>query len=196
MTLPGGIILITSKLLQELKPTPSQLAAFIGHEMGHIFHRHSLMAQVGKNFFHLMKDVVFSPRKKKKNNPWSTMLGHIKKKKSPGVSVLMADGLESVGLLKFRRRNEYCADSMSWDLLSHKSNKYNPRACYSLLSKLHKLADDDDDDFHIKNQCINNILESLSTHPEMKKRMNIMYEKWLSLPYKERLSYARKSRRR
>ena len=39
--LPGGIVRVTDSLLQNLALTDGELAALLGHEMGHILHRHS-----------------------------------------------------------------------------------------------------------------------------------------------------------
>jgi Peptidase family M48 len=53
--LPGGIVRVTSGLLRELNPTRGELAALLGHEMGHVLHRHS-MAKILKQL--VLADVL------------------------------------------------------------------------------------------------------------------------------------------
>ena len=45
---PSGFILVTTGLLETLKPTEGELAALLGHEMGHVLCRHSVRRIVQK----------------------------------------------------------------------------------------------------------------------------------------------------
>jgi len=57
--LPGGTIRVTSRLLELLQPSDGELAALLGHEMGHVLHRHSQARILQKDLFsYLLRAVL------------------------------------------------------------------------------------------------------------------------------------------
>jgi len=166
--LPGGVIRVTSGLLQQLGLTDGELAALIGHEMGHVLHRHSqariLQQQV---LAYILKALVYQD-----DDPHQESFGE-------AIGELMVKSADWLGQQSFSRSNEYQADAASWDLLVQ-SSKYNPQALQSLLNKLWE--------YHGK-QGGKTSWES--THPGTLDRIGALDTKWETLPYQEKQKLTR-----
>jgi predicted Zn-dependent protease len=156
--LPGGVIRVTSALLEQLHLTEGELAALIGHEMGHVLHRHS-QARILKQ---QLLSYVFQALIYKDEDPYEENFGE-------AIGELLLKSADWLGQQSFSRTNEYEADFTSWELLS-KSQKYNPKAMQSLLSKLWE---------HHGKQGGTTSWDS--THPGTLDRMEALEQKWKAL---------------
>ena len=160
--LPGGIVRVTDGLLQQLHLSDAEIAALIGHEMGHVLHRHSQKK--------LMKQQMFS-----------TILGAIVYEDNDGyeetfgeaVSEILLKGASWLGEQSFSRRDEYQADEAAWEILVA-SNKYDPRAVAGMLSKLWSLEGGEG-----KTRWD-------QTHPGTSDRIEALQEKWNGLSYQQK----------
>lgn len=122
--LPGGIIRITQKLLQQLDLTHGELAALLGHEMGHALHRHAQARRLQHQVLtYVLKALVYQD-----DDDHEESFGE-------AVGELLVNSVDWLGQQSFSRRDEYQADATSWDLLVA-SRRYDPRAMQSLLQKL------------------------------------------------------------
>lgn len=166
--LPGGVIRVTSGLLRQLQLTDGELAALIGHEMGHVIHRHSqarILQQQLLNY--ILKALVYED-----DDPHQESFGE-------AIGELMVKSADWLGQQSFSRSNEYQADAASWDLLVS-SRKYNPQALQSLLDKLWT--------YHGK-QGGKTSWES--THPGTLDRIGALDDKWQSLTHREQQKLTR-----
>lgn len=166
--LPGGVIRVTSGLLQQLQLSDGELAALIGHEMGHVLHRHS-QARILQHevLAYILKALVYQD-----DDPHQESFGE-------AIGELMVKSADWLGQQSFSRSNEYQADAASWDLLVQ-SSKYNPQAMQSLLNKLWA--------YHGK-QGGKTSWES--THPGTLDRIGSLDTKWESLTYQEKRKLTR-----
>ncbi|KAL7487267.1 hypothetical protein ACHAW6_015379 [Cyclotella cf. meneghiniana] len=135
--LPGGIVRVTDSLLNTLHLTDAELAALLGHEMGHILYRHSQKRTI-KN--HLLS-TIWEAFSYEDNYGYSEAFGEA-----------VAEGLwksaSFLGELAFSRSDEYQADEAAWDLLASTystevrrkldARQFHPMSVKSLLSKLWK----------------------------------------------------------
>lgn len=168
--LPGGVIRVTSGLLQQLHLSDGELAALIGHEMGHVLHRHSQARILQQEVLqYVLKALVYHD-----DDPHQESFGE-------AIGELMVKSADWLGQQSFSRSNEYQADAASWDLLVH-SSKYNPQALQSLLNKLWE--------YHGK-QGGKTSWES--THPGTLDRIGALDTKWESLPDHEKRKLARRN---
>jgi len=160
--LPGGVIRVTSGLLQQLHLSDGELAALIGHEMGHVLHRHS-QARILKQqlLAYVLKALVYQD-----DDPHQESFGE-------AIGELMVKSADWLGQQSFSRSNEYQADAASWDLLVH-SRKYHPQALQSLLNKLWEY-----------NGKQGGTTSWESTHPGTLDRIGALDQKWLSLSYQD-----------
>lgn len=125
--LPGGIIRITLPLLQQLPTlTEGELAALLGHEMGHAIHRHAQARRLQHQVVeYILRALVYDDRDDQHDETFGEALGE-----------LLVKSADWLGQQSFSRSNEYEADGTSWDLLYHSVRGYDPRALQSLLQKL------------------------------------------------------------
>ena len=160
--LPGGIVRITDALLHQLDLSEGELAALIGHEMGHVVHRHCQVRMLKEQLFgYLMKAILYED-----NDDDSESLGE-------AIGELLLKSVTFAGTQKFSRNDEYEADATSWDLLM-KSRRYSPKAVQSLLQKL----------WNVNGGSGETSWES--THPGTKDRINALQLKWDELPTSQR----------
>ena len=138
--LPGGKMGVHTGLLKVAK-TPDQLAAVMGHEIGHVLARHgnervsqSLIVQLG------MKTAEVS----------------LKNKESRG-AILAAFGIGStLGTLKFSRRHESESDEIGQDLMARAG--FDPRESIELWKNMARASKGSPPEF-------------LSTHPSHSSRV-------------------------
>ena len=161
--LPGGVIRVTTGLLEQLKLTEGELAALIGHEMGHVLHRHSQARLLQQQVLATVLQALFY----KDEDPHQETFGE-------AIGELLLNSADWLGRQSFSRSNEYEADAMSWKLLTS-GRKYNPQALSSLLNKLWE--------YHGR-QGGNTSWES--THPGTLDRIGALEERWNALTYRER----------
>ena len=177
-TLPGGIVRVTDSLLQNLALTDGELAALLGHEMGHILHRHSQKRAV-------------------KNKLLSTIWGAFVYEDNDGYDEsfgeAVAEGLwksaSYLGELAFSRADEYQADETAWDVLAStysvsggSSNhvirhQYHPKSVSRLLQKLWDY------------QGGSGTTAWESTHPGTKDRIDALKKKWNELTIAEKRKF-------
>ena len=176
--LPGGIVRVTDSLLQVLDLTDGELAALLGHEMGHVLHRHSqkrvvknrLLATIWEAFMHDDLDDT--------------------REESFGEAV--AKGLwksaSFLGELAFSRSDEYEADEAAWDLLAstyhaktgRKRRQYHPKSVRGLLRKL----------WDYQGGTGSTTWES--THPGTRDRIKVLENKWNGLSPLEKKKFEMK----
>jgi Zn-dependent protease with chaperone function len=187
---------VASGLLRELNPTRGELAALLGHEMGHhVLHRHS-MAKILKQL--VLADVleavvggfVSGPTKTATQSSFGRSLG----------SVLLRSA-QWLANQKFSRQDEYQADGVAWELLLA-SDAYNPHSVISLLSKLEGEEERRHPDEAVatsnaaassketgisSSRGIAGAIEGwTSTHPATSDRLEALQKKWNELPGEER----------
>ena len=124
--LPGGPIRITDSLLKQLNLSDGEIAALIGHEIGHVLNRHSMKRIIkSKLFGTIMEGLTYEDNDDHQEN-FGEAIGEI-----------LLRTASYLGELGFSRRDEYEADSTSWDLLIR--SKMNPNSVSSMLRKLWQL---------------------------------------------------------
>ncbi|KAL7524030.1 hypothetical protein ACHAXR_001193, partial [Thalassiosira sp. AJA248-18] len=172
--LPGGIVRVTDALLQNLALTDSELAALIGHEMGHVLHRHSQKRAV-KN--RLLSTI------------WEAFVYEDHDGYDESFGEAVAEGLwksaSYLGELAFSRADEYQADEASWDLLAStysigggsSARQYHPKSVRRLLRKLWEY------------QGGSGSTSWESTHPGTKDRIDALGKKWNSLTMAEKRKF-------
>jgi predicted Zn-dependent protease len=122
--LPGGIIRVTLPLLQQLSLTEGELAALIGHEMGHAIHRHAQARRLQHQAVSYVLRAMTYDDQDDVDESFGQAMGE-----------LLVKSADWLGQQSFSRRDEYQADVTSWELLML-SERYDPRAMTSLLKKL------------------------------------------------------------
>lgn len=161
--LPGGIIRVTSTLLKELDLTNAELAALLGHEMGHVLHRHSQAKIIKSKLFTMILKAVLYEDHDDDEETFGEAVGE-----------LLLQSAKYLGELKFSRKNEYEADAAAWDLLKT-SQAYSPQALESLLVKLEGATGNDS----------RRKMSWDSTHPGTHERIQALHEKWTRLDPQE-----------
>jgi Zn-dependent protease with chaperone function len=160
--LPGGIVRVTDTLLEQLKLSDAELAALIGHEMGHVLHRHSQARVLKEQLIVYLIQAVFY----EDNDGYEETFGE-------AVGELLLKSATFLGKQSFSRKNEYEADATAWQLLDM-SRHYSPQAVESLLQKLWDL------------QGGSGETAWESTHPGTADRIEALKVKWEKLPLGER----------
>jgi Zn-dependent protease with chaperone function len=178
--LPGGVIRVTDTLLQAIHPTKGELAALVGHEMGHVIHRHS-QARVlqSKIVSWIIQALIYNDR------------DEVKETYGQAMGELLAKSAAWLGQQRFSRRDEYQADATSWELLANSGKYgYTPQSLHSLLEKLWKMEKGQSDNkVHVAS-----VLENWSrTHPATKDRLDALDQKWKALPVQEQRRLGRNS---
>ncbi len=161
--LPGGIVRVTSALLEQLSLTDGELAALLGHEMGHIFHRHA-QARILQR--HVLTTLLHALVYQDDDDHQETI--------GEAIGELLFKSADWLGQQSFSRANEYQADATSWDLLQSPHNAYHPQAVSSLLSKLWE--------YHGRQ---GGTTSWDSTHPGTLDRIKALDKKWKDLSYSE-----------
>lgn len=148
--LPGGIICVTNALLTTLNLNRGEIAALLGHEMGHILHRHSQLQLMKKDLLHTLlhallhssHDSTASDPSRRRRQQRQQRYGEEVEETAATIGDYMGQvlfqGMEFLGDMKFSRANEYQADAVAWDLLVS-SRVYDPRHVQNLLQKLWSL---------------------------------------------------------
>ncbi|GKY90996.1 hypothetical protein MPSEU_000072400 [Mayamaea pseudoterrestris] len=176
--LPGGVIRVTDTLLNAIKPTKGELAALVGHEMGHVIHRHSQARVLQSKVVSWIIQAFVYDDKDDDQETFGQALGE-----------LLAKSAAWLGQQKFSRRDEYQADAMSWELLMLSGKYgYNPQSLHSLLDKLWKMEKGQSGS---KDQVTSTLENWSRTHPATKDRIDALDEKWKALPTNERRQLGR-----
>jgi len=159
--LPGGIIRVTDTLLHQLQLSNGEIAALLGHEMGHVIHRHSQARLVEKKILSFLVNALVYEDHDDHRETFGEAIGE-----------LLLQSASFLGEQKFSRRDEYQADEMAWNLLVS-SQTYKPTAVKSLLSKLWSTHGGSGE------------TSWESTHPGTKDRISALEEKWNDLSRKQ-----------
>lgn len=159
--LPGGIVRVTDTLLRQLKLSDAELAALIGHEMGHVLHRHSQARLLKEQVMtYVLKAVIYED-----NDGYEESFGE-------AVGELLLQSAKFLGKQSFSRKNEYQADAVAWKLLAE-SRDFSPKAVEGLLQKLWNLSGGA------------GTTSWDSTHPGTKDRIEALKVKWDDLSPRE-----------
>jgi predicted Zn-dependent protease len=161
--LPGGVVRVTLALLEQLDLTEGELAALLGHEMGHVLCRHSQARVLQRQ----VVSMIFQALTYQDNDAYQESFGE-------AIGELLLKSADWVGQQAFSRKDEYQADAMGWELLKH-SKRYNPQSLQSVLTKLWDLQG---------RQGGTTSWES--THPGTLDRIDALDHKWKELPFVER----------
>ncbi|KAL7549733.1 hypothetical protein ACHAWF_013006, partial [Thalassiosira exigua] len=130
--LPGGVVRVTDALLRNLALRDDELAALIGHEMGHVLRRHTQKRAVKARLLStLWEAFVYED-----NDGYDESFGE-------AVAEGLFKGASVLGGQAFSRADEYQADDAAWDLLAsthmsgnRNAHRYHPDAVRRLLRKL------------------------------------------------------------
>jgi Zn-dependent protease with chaperone function len=199
--LPGGTIRVTTGLLNSLQPTRGELAALLGHEMGHVVHRHSqariLQEQLMTTVLQAIFDNYRPDHDRDRYGPYNPRRHPKDREETFGQAVgrLLVRSARWLGDQRFSRRDEYEADAVAWDLLASDASPYNPWSVVSLLQKLEqreqhhsqgttsgaKVASDGR-----SGGLTSAIAEWTRTHPATSDRLRSLERKWKDLPAYER----------
>ncbi|GFH58748.1 hypothetical protein CTEN210_15224 [Chaetoceros tenuissimus] len=174
--LPGGIIRVTNSLLNQLQLTRGEIAALLGHEIGHVLHRHSQARLLkGQLVQTILKALVYED-----GDDYEESFGE-------AVTEILISSAKFLGNMRFSRQDEYEADNTAFDILVN-SDMYDPRAVQTLLEKLWTLSDGNSD----KNSK-QSVLEFMNgwdkTHPGTEDRIKEMQKRWSSLAKSEKRKF-------
>lgn len=170
LCLPGGIVRVTSGLLKTLDLTDGEIAALLGHEMGHVLNRHGQSRLLERKVLQtVMEAMVY-----KDDDPHQESFGE-------AIGELLIHSADWLGQQSFSRANEYEADETSWKLLLSPHNSYHPKALQSLLTKLWQATGEKGGGTSWD-----------STHPGTLDRIKALDDKWKELPDSERQAIDRK----
>lgn len=163
---PGGVVRVTDSLLYKLDLTEGEIAALLGHEIGHVLHRHSQRRIIQQNLLSLVTKALVYDDEDDVDETFGQAVGE-----------LMLKSAMSLGSLSFSRKDEYQADAASWELLVA-SGIYQPHSLQSMLSKLWSYDGSSGD------------TSWESTHPGTRDRIAALEVKWdlLSVGEQKRLS--------
>ena len=183
--LPGGIVRVTDALLNNLSLTNAELAALLGHEMGHVLHRHTQKRAVKNRLL----STIWEAFVYEDHDGYDESFGE-------AVAEGLWNGASHLGDLAFSRADEYQADGAAWDLLAstyganddslghHRSSsrlyydRYHPTSVRGLLRKLWDY------------QGGSGSTSWEMTHPGTKDRMDVLEKKWNSLSFMEKQRFA------
>ena len=139
--LPGGQIFITAALLQRLK-SEDQLAGVLGHEVGHVIHRHSAEQMAKSDFYQGLVGAVATAT----TDPYSGMgAGQI------------AQYVAQIQQMKFGREDELQSDEFGVKYMIQ--GGYNPNAMIEVMKILEEASGGARQD------------EFMSTHPSPENRI-------------------------
>lgn len=187
--LPGGVVRVTDALLELLEPTKGELAALLGHEMGHVVSRHSQARMIQQELLqYLFKAVLYEDG------------DDVQETFGQAVGELLTKSAAWLGQQRFSRRDEYQADAVSWELLVDESNAYNPQSLHSILTKLWSLEQDagtksrrgkDFESTSWDRDLLASVTAWSQTHPATEDRLAALEDKWNQLSSKERRRLSR-----
>jgi Zn-dependent protease with chaperone function len=186
--LPGGVVRVTDALLELLEPTKGELAALLGHEMGHVVSRHSQARMIQQELVqYIFKAILYEDG------------DDVQEKFGQAVGELLTKSADWLGQQRFSRRDEYQADAVSWELLVDETNAYNPQSLHSILTKLWSLEQDAGNksrrDKDSESTWDRDLLASVTawsrTHPATEDRLAALEDKWNQLSSKERRRLSR-----
>lgn len=159
--LPGGTVRVTDGLLHHLRPSDGELAALLGHEIGHVLSRHAQKRLLNEQFMSYMLSTLTYEDGDNEKETFGQALGELIVKSSSWL-----------GKQKFSRRDEFQADSVAWDLLY--ADNRNPRSLEGLLGKLQSME---------KKGGPESVFKAWSrTHPATADRVEAVFKKWYDLP--------------
>jgi predicted Zn-dependent protease len=165
---PGGAIFVTEALVRRLGASRSELAAVLGHEIGHVLHRHAQQRMVKAQLVPFLLDVLFYQDNDARQETFGQATGEV---------LLRFAG--QLGELAFSRANEFEADDMSWNLLI--SAGHDPRALRSFFLKLLQLHGGSGG----SSGAAGAVSAMLSTHPATEERIRVLERRWDELPETE-----------
>ncbi len=139
--LPGGQIFITIGLLKRLS-TEEQLAGVLGHEVGHVIHRHSAQQMAKSNFYQGLVGAVAT----------ATSDGH-----SGLGAAQIAQYVAQIQQMKFGREDELQSDEFGVKYMIEAG--YNPEAMIEVMEILKQAAGGEERE------------EFMSTHPSPSNRI-------------------------
>ena len=139
--LPGGQIFITVGLLKRLK-TEDQLAGVLGHEVGHVIHRHSAQQMAKSDFYQGLVGAVATAT----TDPYSGMGGG-----------QIAQYVAQIQQMKFGRNDELQSDEFGVKYMVQAG--YNPNAMIEVMKILEEASGGARQD------------EFMSTHPSPENRV-------------------------
>jgi len=159
--LPGGAIRVTDTLLRQLNLKNDEIAALIGHEMGHVLNRHSMRRMIKSKLFSTVLEALVYNDDDARDETFGEAIGEI-----------LLNTASYLGEMGFSRRDEYEADATSWDILV--MNTIRPRSLSSLLQKLWDYEGGSGE------------TSWESTHPGTKDRILALEKKWNEMTWKEK----------
>lgn len=166
---PGGAIFVTEALVRRLGASSSELAAVLGHEIGHVRHRHAQQRIVKSRLVPFLLDVLFYDDGDARQESFGQATGEI-----------LLGFAGELGELAFSRANEFEADDMSWRLLV--SAGHDPRALRSFFVKLLRLHGGSGAGGGAASGWVSGML---STHPATEERIRVLERRWEELPHVE-----------
>jgi Zn-dependent protease with chaperone function len=184
--LPGGVVRVTDALLDLLDPTTGELAALLGHEMGHVVSRHSQARMIQQQLLQYLLSALLYEDGDDDRETFGQAVGE-----------LLTKSAAWLGQQRFSRRDEYQADAVSWELLVDKSNVYNPQSLHSILTKLWSLEQDashkskDSKSTTWDRDLLASVTAWSWTHPATEDRLAALDDKWNQLSSKERRRLSR-----
>lgn len=165
--LPGGVVRVTDTLASQL--TSNELKALIGHEVGHVLHRHSQRRMIKHDILKYVASALVYDDKDNHRESFGEAVGEI-----------MLTGAKFLGEQGFSRKDEYEADEKGWRLLEQAAT--DPRAMITMLKKLWRASGDSGE------------TRWESTHPGTKDRIKALEEKWENMSSRDRRAFERRRR--
>ena len=198
--LPGGTIRVTAALLETLQPTSGEIAALLGHEMGHVLARHAQKRMLSQQLLQSLASALLldNSSSSSSNNNNRRRRRHQPKSIGQAIGETLLGATDWLGQQRFSRRDEYQADAVAWDLLTA-SGTYNPQSLQSLLQKLASLEDSSRQKASSSSSSSSSasiiLLEQVEawsrTHPATKDRIRALESKWHDLPRRQRQRLSR-----
>ena len=103
---PGGAIFVMRRLISELRVTKAELAAVLGHEMGHVMARHSQKAAIKSNVLLWVLNALL----REDGDDERETFGE-------NVHEMLLEQAQQLTRLKFSRRHEFEADALGMRFL-------------------------------------------------------------------------------
>lgn len=163
--LPGRKVIVTTGLLRKLENS-EQLAAILGHELGHIALRHNLSEFI---------------RASLAGFAWGVLVGDFS-----GAFVLDPTLMKQAGERALSRDMEREADHFGAELLL--SLGHDPRALGTALTAISKAELDEAEEKETIPKQIKRFLDLFSTHPETQQRVDRLLQTYPQTPSREALS--------
>lgn len=177
--LPGGIIRVTDTLLRTLQPSEGEIAALIGHEMGHVLHRHGQLKLLKNNLVRtILKALVYED-----GDDHQESFGE-------AVGELLLTGALFLGEMKFSRQDEYEADSAAFDIMVD-SGIYHPTCVQTLLEKLWSVSGERNG---AKGGGGLSMMSWDKTHPATAERIEVLSKRWNEWGWHEKRMFNRRQR--